>query len=42
MHPDEKSLPGVEFPTGSLGHGLSVGAGMALAAKLDKKTTGSL
>jgi transketolase len=37
MHPDEKSLPGVEFPTGSLGHGLSVGAGVALAAKLDKK-----
>ncbi len=37
MHPDEKSLPGVEFPTGSLGHGLSVGAGIALAARLDKK-----
>ena len=37
MHPDEKSLPGVEFPTGSLGHGLAVGAGMALAAKLDHK-----
>lgn len=26
-------LPGIEFSTGSLGHGLSVGAGMALAAK---------
>lgn len=38
MHPDEKSLPGIEFPTGALGHGLSVGGGMALAAKLDKKT----
>jgi transketolase len=37
MHPDEKSLAGIEFPTGSLGHGLSVGAGMALAARLDKK-----
>jgi len=36
-HPDEKSLPGIEFPTGSLGHGLSAGSGMALAAKLDKK-----
>ena len=36
MHPDEKALAGVEFPTGSLGHGLSVGAGMALAAKLDQ------
>lgn len=30
-------LPGVDFSTGSLGHGLSVGAGMALAAKQDKK-----
>lgn len=30
-------VPGVDFSTGSLGHGLSVGAGMAYAAKLDKK-----
>ena len=30
-------LPGVEFSTGSLGHGLSVAAGMALAAKQDGK-----
>ncbi len=37
MHPDEKVLPGVEFPTGSLGHGLPVAGGMALAAKLDKR-----
>ena len=28
-------VPGVEFSTGSLGHGLPVGAGMALAAKRD-------
>jgi len=28
-------LPGVELSTGSLGHGLSVGAGMAYAAKKD-------
>jgi transketolase len=28
-----RRLPGVEFPTGSLGHGLSLGAGVALAAK---------
>src|SRR5215470_5795130 len=27
------SLPGVDFPTGSLGHGLSLGVGVALAAK---------
>ncbi|MBQ5381872.1 MAG: transketolase, partial [Ruminococcus sp.] len=31
-------LPGIDFSTGSLGHGLSVGAGRALAAKLDGKT----
>ena len=37
MHPDEKVLPGVEFPTGSLGHGLPVGQGMAHVGKLDKK-----
>lgn len=30
-------LPGVDFSTGSLGHGLSAGAGMALAAKKDHK-----
>ncbi len=29
-------LPGVDFSTGSLGHGLSAGAGMAYAAKKDK------
>ena len=28
-------LPGVEFATGSLGHGLSLGIGLALAAQLD-------
>jgi transketolase len=37
MHPDEKALPGIEFPTGSLGHGLPVGQGMAHAGKLDGK-----
>lgn len=30
-------VPGVDFSTGSLGHGLSVGAGMAIAAKQDNK-----
>lgn len=30
-------VPGVDFSTGSLGHGLSAGAGMAYAAKKDKK-----
>lgn len=36
-HPDFKT-PGVEYPGGSLGIGLSVAVGMALAAKLDKKS----
>lgn len=30
-------VPGVDFSTGSLGHGLSAGAGMAYAAKKDHK-----
>jgi transketolase len=34
-HPDFR-IPGVEFPGGSLGIGLSAAIGMALAAKLDK------
>jgi transketolase len=33
VHP-EHGLPGVDFSTGSLGHGLSMGAGAALAARL--------
>lgn len=36
-HPDMKKTPGVDISSGSLGQGLSVGNGMALAAKLDKK-----
>lgn len=36
-HPDLHKVPGIEMSTGSLGHGLSVGVGMALAAKIDKK-----
>lgn len=35
-HPTVK-VPGVEANTGSLGHGLSIGVGMALAGKMDKK-----
>jgi transketolase len=34
-HPDMRKVPGVEMSTGSLGHGLSVGCGMAYAAKMD-------
>ena len=38
VHPEWNGLPGIEHGTGSLGHGLSVGVGMAYAAKLlDKK-----
>lgn len=37
-HVSHKNIPGVELSTGSLGHGLSVATGMALSAKLDKKT----
>lgn len=37
-HPDMKLVPGVEMSTGSLGQGLSVAVGMALAGKLDRKT----
>ncbi|MBI2470795.1 MAG: transketolase [Planctomycetes bacterium] len=36
-HPSMKITPGIEISGGSLGQGLSVGLGMALAAKLDKK-----
>lgn len=32
-HPDMLALPGVDFSTGSLGQGLSVGVGMALAMR---------
>ena len=36
-HPDMKKIPGVDMSSGSLGQGLSVSNGMALAGKLDKK-----
>lgn len=35
-HPNNK-LPGIEMNSGSLGHGLSVGVGMALAGKMDAR-----
>lgn len=35
-HPNRNLLQGIEATTGSLGHGLALGAGMALAAKNDK------
>lgn len=31
------NIPGIEFNTGALGHGLPIGVGCAIAAKMDKK-----
>ncbi|MCX6239045.1 MAG: transketolase [Bacteroidia bacterium] len=33
-HPERGKVPGIEASTGALGHGLSMGVGMALAAKI--------
>lgn len=35
-HPEAGKVPGVEASTGALGHGLSIGVGMALAARIKK------
>jgi transketolase len=37
IHPDMTKVPGIDASTGSLGQGLSIGLGIALAANLDKK-----
>ena len=37
-HVSHKGIPGVEFSTGSLGHGLAVAAGMALGGRMDGET----
>lgn len=37
-HPDMNKTPGVDISSGSLGQGLSVGIGMALAGRIDKKS----
>lgn len=36
-HPSMKCLPGIDMSTGSLGQGISVAVGMALAGKIDNK-----
>jgi transketolase len=36
-HPEQGKVPGVEASTGALGHGLSIGVGMALAARMDAR-----
>ena len=38
MHPDMLKIPGADMSTGSLGHGLSIGLGMALAARVKGKS----
>src|SRR3954453_2850709 len=37
-HPEYGKVPGVEASTGSLGHGLSIGVGMALNARFEKSS----
>jgi transketolase len=36
-HPEKERMPGIEAYTGSLGQGLSVACGMAMAGKIDNK-----
>jgi transketolase len=36
-HPALHTVPGIESSSGSLGHGLGIGTGMALAARLDRR-----
>ena len=36
-HPEYGKVPGVEASTGALGHGLPIGVGMAIAAKIQNK-----
>jgi transketolase len=37
-HPDRLKTPGVEMTSGALGHGVSIGAGLALAARMDGRS----
>lgn len=36
-HPEKGKIPGIEASTGALGHGLSIGVGMALAARIKNR-----
>lgn len=38
-HPDANKVPGVEASTGALGHGLSIGLGMALHLRMSQSTS---
>lgn len=37
-HPDMKKVPGADFSSGSLGHGLSIGLGMALGGRVQGRS----
>lgn len=37
-HPEKGKIPGVEASTGALGHGLSIGVGIAIAAKIKRRS----
>jgi len=37
-HPEKGKIPGIEASTGALGHGLSMGVGIALAAKIRQQS----
>lgn len=36
-HPDMRKVPGIDFSSGSIGHALSAGAGMAWGSRADKR-----
>ena len=36
-HPDMRKIAGIDFSSGSLGHGLSIGVGMALGGRLQRR-----
>lgn len=38
-HPEHGKVPGVEASTGALGHGLSIGVGMALASRMRRRSS---
>src|SRR5262249_3670521 len=36
-HPDMRNVPGIDFSSGSIGHALSAGIGMALGGRMQEK-----
>ena len=39
-HPDMRKIRGIDFSSGSLGHGLSIGVGMALGGRVARRSSG--